>query len=144
MTAQFRAGSLPYRTYLRYAGGLEPGAAVLFGGINAGRVKNVRPWPSDPSRIEILLELSRGIPVNKKCVAKLGLVSVMSQPALVISTGSNTAPRLAPGTSIPSEEEASLAEIAGEVATVADNANALILQAEDELAGIACWRACTL
>ena len=26
----------PYRTYLRYAGGLEPGADVLFGGIKVG------------------------------------------------------------------------------------------------------------
>ncbi len=43
MTAQFRGGSVPYRTYLRYAGGLEPGASVLFGGINVGRVTKVRP-----------------------------------------------------------------------------------------------------
>ena len=29
---QMRGARVPYRTYLRYAGGLEPGADVLFGG----------------------------------------------------------------------------------------------------------------
>jgi len=38
----------PYRTYLRYAGGVEPGSAVLFGGIAAGRVTAVRAWDEVP------------------------------------------------------------------------------------------------
>jgi len=136
MSAQLRGGGVPYRTYLRYVGGLEPGASVLFGGIRAGRVTKKRPWSSDPTRIEILLELSQGTPVNEKCVAKLGAVSVMSEPSLVISTGSNSALRLAPGSPIPSEEAASLAEIAGKMATVADNANGLITQLKEEVGSI--------
>jgi phospholipid/cholesterol/gamma-HCH transport system substrate-binding protein len=136
MTAEFRGGSVPYRTYLRYAGGLEPGASVLFGGIKAGKVVKVQPWESDPTRIEILLELKEGTPLNEKCVAKLGSLSIMSEPALVVSTGSNTAPRLAPGTSIPSQETSSLDDIAGKMTTVADNANGLILQMQGELGNI--------
>ena len=50
---QFGGDTVPYHTYLRYAGGLEPGAPVLFGGITVGKVKAVEPWPSDPTRIEI-------------------------------------------------------------------------------------------
>jgi len=83
--AQFRGGKVPYRTYLRYAGGLEAGAPVLFGGIKAGNVTSVRPWPSDPTRIEIQMEIKEGTPVNEKSVAKLGAVSVMSEPALMVS-----------------------------------------------------------
>jgi len=136
MTAQFRGGGVHYRTYLRYAGGLEPGGSVLFGGINAGQVTAVRPWAADPTRIEILLELKAGTPVNEKSIAKLGSVSIMSEPALSVSTGSNDAPRLTPGTSIPSQEAASLDDITGKVAIVADNANGLITQVEGELGGI--------
>jgi phospholipid/cholesterol/gamma-HCH transport system substrate-binding protein len=136
MTAQFRGGGVHYRTYLRYAGGLEPGGSVLFGGINAGQVTAVRPWAADPTRIEILLELKQGTPVNEKSVAKLGSVSIMSEPALEVSTGSNAAPRLAPGASIPSAETLSLDDITGKVAIVADNANGLITQVEGELGGI--------
>jgi len=136
MNAQLSRDTVSYRTYLRYAGGLEPGAPVLFGGINAGKVKAVQPWTSDPTKIEIVVDVKKSTPLNEKSVAKLGLVSVMSGAALSITTGSNDARRLAPGSSIPSQEVASLDEIAGKMAGVADNANSLITQVGGELAGI--------
>ena len=136
MHAQFSGDTVPYRTYLRYAGGLEPGASVLFGGIAAGKVTAVRPWTSDPTKIEILVDVKQGTPLNEKSIAKLGLVSIMQGASLSITTGSNDAKRLPPGSSIPSQEAASLDEIAGKMAGVADNANALIVQAQGELQGI--------
>jgi len=136
MHAQFSGDTVPYRTYLRYAGGLEPGASVLFGGINAGKVTAGRPWTTDPTKIEILLAVKQGTPLNEKSVAKLGLVSIMNSAALSITTGSNDAKRLAPGSAIPSQEAASLDEIAGKVVAVADNADGLITQVKGELIGI--------
>jgi len=136
MNAQFGGHTVPYRTYLRYAGGLEPGASVLFGGINVGKVTSVRPWTSDPTKIEILLNVKQGTPLNEKSVAKLGLTSVMSAASLSITTGGNDAKRLSPGSAIQSQEASSLDEIAGKLAVVADNANGLITQARGELEGI--------
>jgi len=136
VSAQFSGDAVPYRTYLRYAGGLEPGASVLFGGINVGKVTSVRPWTSDPTKIEILLSVKQGTPLNQGSVAKLGMTSVMSSASLSITTGSNDAKRLPPGSAIQSQEAASLDEIAGKMATVADNANSLIVQARGELEGI--------
>jgi phospholipid/cholesterol/gamma-HCH transport system substrate-binding protein len=136
MSASSHNGSVPFRTYLHYAGGLEPGAPVLFGGINAGRVTSVRPWTSDPTEIEILLDLKPGTPVNEKSVAKIGSVSLMSGPALLISTGSNTAAHVPTGGAIPSQDVASMDEIIAKVSTVADNANALMTQVQGELTGI--------
>ena len=133
LNAQFSGGMSPYRTYLRYAGGLEPGASVLFGGINVGKVTAVRPWAKDPTRIEILLDVKKETPLNAKSVAKLGFVSVMNSAALSITTGSNDAKRLPPDSTIASQEAASLDEIAGKLATVADSANTLIAQAQGEL-----------
>ena len=136
INAKFGGDTVPYRTYLRYAGGLEPGASVLFGGINVGRVKRVQPWPSDPTKIEILLDVKQGTPLNERSVAKLGLTSIMNEAVLSITTGSNDAKRLAPGSPIPSQEGASLDEIAGKMAGVADNANVLITQTRGELEGL--------
>src|SRR5580658_3615932 len=101
-----------YRTYLRYAGGVGPGSEVLFGGIEVGRVKTVRAWNQDPTRIEILLEVKEGTPVNQKSVAKLGSVSLMSSPAISITTGAQDAQRLRAGQVIPSEESLSLDDMA--------------------------------
>lgn len=136
MSTSSHAGSVPFRTYLHYAGGLEPGAPVLFGGISAGRITSVRPSTSDPTEIEILLDLKPGTPVNEKSVAKIGSVSLMSSPALLISTGSNAARHVPPGGAIPSQDVASMDEIIAKVSTVADNANALMTQVQGELTGI--------
>jgi len=134
--AQFSGSNVSYRTYLKYAGGLEAGAPVLFGGIKVGTVTSVRPWQSDPTRIEILVALKQGTPVNEKSIAKLGSVSVVSEPALLVSTGANDAPRVAPGQIIASQETVSLDEIAGKLAVVTDNANGLITQVKGELGNI--------
>ncbi len=136
VNAQLNGHTAPYRTYLRYAGGLEPGAQVLFGGIDVGKITAVRPWKSDPTKIEILLDMKEDTPLNEKSVAKLGLVSVMSGAALSITTGSNDARRLPRDSVIPSQEAASLDSITDKMAVAADNANDLITQVRGELGGI--------
>ena len=136
INAQLGGHTVLYRTYLRYAGGLEAGTEVLFGGISVGKIKAVRPWSSDPTRIEILVDVKENTPLNEKSVAKLGLISVMSGAALSITTGSNDAKRLLPGSTIPSQEAASLDEITDKMAVVADNANGLITEVRGELKGI--------
>jgi ABC-type transporter Mla subunit MlaD len=60
----------------------------------------------------------------------------MAATALSITTGSNDAKRLQPGSTIPSQEAASLDEISEKVTVVADNANGLITEVRGELHGI--------
>ena len=107
----------PYKTYLRYAGGVAPGTSVLFGGIAVGRVTDVRAWNEDATRIEILLQLKEGTPVNENSVAKLGSVSLMSSPAISITTGTNDARRLKAGQVIRSVLCGCLGSLLGRVAT---------------------------
>jgi phospholipid/cholesterol/gamma-HCH transport system substrate-binding protein len=126
----------PYRTYLRYAGGIGPGSDVLFGGIEVGRVKAVQAWNQDPTRIEILVEVREGTPVNQKSIAKLGSVSLMSSPAISITTGSQDAPRLKAGQTIPSQETMSIDDMARKFSGIADNAEDLVTQVRGELKGI--------
>src|SRR5271170_1375230 len=127
---------VPYRTYLRYAGGVEPGSAVLFGGIEVGRVSTVRAWREDPTKIEIALEIKEGTPINASCTAKLGAVSLMSSPAISITTGTNDAPRLKPGEAIPSQETVSIDDMARKLAGIADTAQGLITQVQGEIKGL--------
>ena len=126
----------PYTTYLSYAGGVAPGSVVLFGGIAVGRVTAVRSWTQDPTRIEILLEMKEGTPVNEKSVAKLGSVSLMSSPAISITTGAQNARRLHPGEAIPSQETVSIDDMTRKLSGIADSAAGLITQAQGELRGI--------
>lgn len=126
----------PYKTYLRYAGGVAPGTEVLFGGISVGRVTTVRAWTQDPTRIEILLEVKEGTPLNEKSVAGLGAVSLMSSPAISITTGALEAPRLKAGLVIKSQETVSIDEMTRKLSGIADSAAVLITQVQGELTGI--------
>ncbi len=126
----------PYKTYLRYAGGVAAGSEVLFGGIAVGRVTTVRAWSQDPTQIEILLEVKEGTPVNGKSVAKLGSVSLMSSPAISITTGAQEAPRLKDGQVIASQETVSIDDMTRKLSGIADSASDLIAQVQGELKGI--------
>lgn len=101
-----------YRAYFKYAGGIDPGSPVRFGGMKAGSITAIRPWPKDPTKIEVLVEVKGGVPVNGDSVAKLTSLSPLGDKYLEITTGSNTARRLPPGATIPSVEPVSLEELA--------------------------------
>lgn len=123
----------PYKTYLRYAGGVAAGSEVLFGGISVGKVKAVRPWDRDPTQIEIAFEVKGDTPVNAKCVAKLGSISLMSSPALSITTGSQDAPRLKAGAVIASQETVSIDDMTRKLSGIADTAQGLIVEVRGDL-----------
>jgi phospholipid/cholesterol/gamma-HCH transport system substrate-binding protein len=124
--AEIRGARTSYRTYLRYAGGLESGTDVLFGGIKVGDVTAVRPDAQDPTRIEILMDVRDGTPLNEKSVAKLGSVTMVTSPVISISTGSNDAPRIPPGGVIPSAETISLDDTQRKIVALADSARTLL------------------
>jgi virulence factor Mce-like protein len=119
---RFLGANVPFHTYLRYAGGVEPGTAVLFGGITVGKVVSVEPDVSDPTRIQVDIHVKAGTPLNAKSVAKLGSVSLLGDSVVSITTGTNDAPRLAPGAAIPSEETISLDDLQRKLVALADSA----------------------
>ena len=132
-TATIRGAHVSYKTYFRYAGGLEPGTDVLFGGIKVGNVTAVRPFAEDPTRIEILMDVKVGTPLNMNSVAKLGSVTLVTSPVISISTGSNDAARIPPGGVIPSQETVALDDMERKVATLADSANSVLNSADKDL-----------
>lgn len=120
--AEFRGKETPYRMYLRNAGGLEPGTTVLFGGISVGRVMKVQPDQADPARIQISLGVKQGTPVNAKSIGKVSSITLLGNPVVFITTGSNDAVRLPPGAVIPSEETVSIDDLQRKVVALADSA----------------------
>ena len=103
---------IPYKTYFTYAGGIDPGSQVRFGGMKVGSITAIRQAREDPTKIEILMEIKGGVPVNADSVATLTSLSPLGDKYLEISTGSNKARRLSPGATIPSTEPVSLDDLA--------------------------------
>jgi len=125
-----------YKTYLRYAGGIGSGSEVLFGGVAVGRVKAVQAWDKDPTRIEILLDVNEGTPVNRKSVASLGQVTLMASPAVSITTGAQDAERLRAGETVASQETVSFDDMTRKLAGLADSSESLIVEVQSELKDI--------
>ena len=132
-TATIRGAHVSYKTYFRYAGGLEPGADVLFGGIKVGNVTAVQPDTEDPTRIQILIDVKTGTPINANCVASLGSVTVVTSPVISITTGSNSAARIPAGGVIPSQESISLDDLERKIATLADSAHSMLTSVEKDV-----------
>jgi phospholipid/cholesterol/gamma-HCH transport system substrate-binding protein len=115
---QLRGVRTPYKTYFKYAGGIELGSAVRFGGMKAGAITAIRPWREDPTKIEILLEVKEGVPVNAGSAALLRSLSPLGDKYLEITTGTNKAQRLPPGATIPSTEPISLDDLAAQASAI--------------------------
>ena len=79
------------RVTSKYAGGVDPGSTVRFGGMKAGAITAIHPSPEDPTRIEVLFELKQGVPVNSDSVAMLTSLSPLGDKYLEITTGTDKA-----------------------------------------------------
>ena len=126
-------GQVVFKTYFRFAGGLAPGASVLFGGIKAGQVDDVRSSPEDPTRIQVTFNVKADTPLNENSKARSGTVTVMGTPALLITRGPTDARRLDPGEAVRSEEPVGLDEVAKRATAAADAATALMANLSREL-----------
>ena len=123
---QLRGGMVRYKTYFAFAGGLERGSVVRFGGRKAGRVDEVRPAPNDPTRVEVQVDVSPATPVRTDSVASISTLGMMGENYLEITPGKKEAPPIPPGGTIPSIEAVDFAALTRRVGTVADSSQLLI------------------
>src|SRR5678815_4894430 len=77
-------GQVVFKTYFRFAGGLAPGASVLFGGIKAGQVDDMRSSPEDPTRIHFTFNVKADTPLHENSQPRRRPVTGMGPPALLI------------------------------------------------------------
>lgn len=100
----FSRGNVPHRSYFKFAGGLEAGGAVRFGGMKAGSVQRVSVDPEDSTRIEIYFNVGRDIPVKTDSLAKITSLGALGDNYLELTTGSRQADLAQPGSVIKSAE----------------------------------------
>lgn len=72
--------------------GLNLGADVRFGGVNAGKVVEIGANPDDRSRISVTFEVPASVPVNHGSVATIEQISLTTAKHLEISTGGKDEP----------------------------------------------------
>jgi phospholipid/cholesterol/gamma-HCH transport system substrate-binding protein len=104
VSGTFSRGNIPHVAYFKFAGGLEPGAAVRFGGMKAGSVQAVRVDPNDSTRIEIDFNLNRDIPLKADSVARITSLGALGDNYLEVTTGARGSALAGPGSVVNSRE----------------------------------------
>jgi phospholipid/cholesterol/gamma-HCH transport system substrate-binding protein len=119
---------VPYRTYFKNAGGLGPGTEVHYaGGPSIGRVKRVRPDPTNPTRMEVDFDVRRDLPVTTETKTIITSTSPLGENFLGLVPGKDPkAPRAAPGAVLPSKEYTSFADIGDMISQLQPDAQELI------------------
>jgi phospholipid/cholesterol/gamma-HCH transport system substrate-binding protein len=129
----FRRKRATYITYFKFAGGLEPGAFVRFGGLKVGVVQAAEIDRQDSTRIRVRLSVNAETPIRTDSRARISTLGFLGENYLEVSPGTPNAPLLKPGSEIPAAEIVQLADIFNNVNTVTANANKLVLDIDQQL-----------
>src|SRR6202158_3153392 len=103
--------TVSHRAYFKFAGGVQPGAPVRYGGMMVGKVQRVRVDPGNSTRIEIDLTVNRDAPLKTDSVAKISTLGPLTDNYIEISTGSEHATLAEPGSALPSVEAFGLPQL---------------------------------
>jgi len=129
----FRKHKVDYVTYFRFAGGLEPGSFVRFGGMKVGNVDSARIDPEDSTRIRVTLQVAEGTPVRANSKARISTLGFLGENYVEVSPGTREAPLLTPGSEIQATEIVQLADVFNNVNDVTVNANKLVNDLDDRV-----------
>jgi phospholipid/cholesterol/gamma-HCH transport system substrate-binding protein len=104
--------TVSHRAYFKFAGGIQAGAPVRYGGMTVGKVARVRVDPGNSTRIEIQFAVDRDTPLKTDSVAKISTLGPLSDNYIEIGTGTAHAALAPPGSELPSAEAFGLSQLA--------------------------------
>lgn len=106
-------------------GGLQVGNNIRFGGVNIGTVKNIRILSDTVIRVDMVIQSDKREFIKNDVVATVGSDGLMGDKLLTIMPGSPSAPLLAPGSKMRTEEPTDYGVIINKFTTVANNAEVI-------------------
>lgn len=76
--------------------GLSEDSSVKLNGVNIGRVNHIRIHPEDVQKVELILEIKKGVPIKEDMVAHAQMFGVTGLLYIEIAGGTNEANTLVP------------------------------------------------
>lgn len=133
----FRKPKVTYTVYFKFAGGLEPGSFVRFGGMKVGTVQDAKIDKGDTTRIRVRLVVDDGTPIRANSKARISSLGFLGDNYVEVSPGTRDAPMLPPGSEIPAIEIVQLADVFANVNSITVNANKLVGDLDDKVLAVA-------
>ena len=109
-----------YYILLRFAGGIEPGVPVRYGGIDVGEVNDIKIYEEDNSIIKITITVKENVPVKYDSEAYINSLGMLSNYYIEITTGSNNSDELPPGSQIPNKEIPMMSELYNDLKNIGE------------------------
>jgi phospholipid/cholesterol/gamma-HCH transport system substrate-binding protein len=128
-----RKKKVEYTTYFKFAGGLEPGSLVRYGGLKVGTIKSASLDPTDSTRIRVGIQVDPGTPVKTDSKARISSLGFLGENYLEISSGTRDAAPLPPGSEIPAAEIVQLADVFNNVNNITVIATKLVNDLDDRI-----------
>ncbi len=129
----FRKPKAQYTTYFKFAGGLEPGSVVRFGGLKVGVVKTAALDPGDNTRVRMTVEVDHNTPIRTNSKARISSLGFLGENYLEISAGTRDAALLPAGSEIPSIEIVQISDVFNNVNNITVNATKLVNDLDDRI-----------
>jgi phospholipid/cholesterol/gamma-HCH transport system substrate-binding protein len=111
LSGAMSGATVSHRAYFKFAGGVQSGAPVRYGGLTVGKVQRVRVDPGNSTRIEIDITVNREAPLKTDSVAKISTLGPLTDNYIEISTGSENAALAPPGSALLSAEAFGLPQL---------------------------------
>jgi phospholipid/cholesterol/gamma-HCH transport system substrate-binding protein len=128
--------TVSHRAYFKFAGGVQPGAPVRYGGMMVGKVQRVRVDPANSTRIEIDLTVNRDAPLKTDSVAKISTLGPLTDNYIEISTGSEHAALAEPGSALQSAEAFGLPQLGDAAQAIMPDVKMAIQKLNQNLDGL--------
>jgi phospholipid/cholesterol/gamma-HCH transport system substrate-binding protein len=125
LSGVFASSSTRYKTYVSFAGGLEPGSAVRYagGGNKVGRVEELRIDPKDPTQMEMIFSVQPDVPIKTNTHVRILSFSPLGDNHLELKPNSQPAPAAPSGSTL-------IADPYVDFSALADSLNQLTPQAK--------------
>jgi phospholipid/cholesterol/gamma-HCH transport system substrate-binding protein len=102
LSGAFATSVTHYKTYLPFAGGLEPGSGVRYaGGPKVGRIEQIRIAPTDPTLMEVTFSVTPDVPVKTNTHVRIASLSDLGDNHLELVPNTESAPRAQSGATLP-------------------------------------------
>jgi phospholipid/cholesterol/gamma-HCH transport system substrate-binding protein len=130
------SASVAHKAYFKYAGGIQPGAAVRSGGLSAGKVNRVRIDPGNSTRIEIDFLIDQATFVKTDSIAKITTLGALTDNYVEITTGTESSAPLPPGAPIGSTEMFGLPQLGDAVQAMLPDVQRTLLKVDNNPDGL--------
>ncbi|HME13269.1 MAG TPA: MlaD family protein [Candidatus Acidoferrum sp.] len=127
LSGAFATSVTRYKTYLPFAGGLEPGAGVRYaGGPKVGRIEQIRISPQDPTLMEMTFSVAPDVPVKTNTHVRIASLSALGDNHLELVPNPQSAPRAPSGATLTADPYTDIASLTNSLNELAPQAKKLL------------------